>query len=93
MKVQRVGGLPILARNKPYLFRLPSSPGRRPELTAAVHSRVSIGEKTGAMSKLQGKIAVITGGSSGIGLATARRFVEGSASGWRHWASRPLQPF
>jgi NAD(P)-dependent dehydrogenase (short-subunit alcohol dehydrogenase family) len=27
------------------------------------------------MCRLQGKIAVITGGSSGIGLATARRFV------------------
>jgi len=27
------------------------------------------------MSKLQGKVAVITGGNSGIGLATAERFV------------------
>ena len=31
------------------------------------------------MSRLQGKIAVLTGGSSGIGLATARRFVEKGA--------------
>ena len=39
------------------------------------------------MSKLEGKVAVITGGNSGIGLATAQRFV---AEGARTSSSRAV---
>ena len=37
--------------------------------------------------KLEGKVAVVTGGSSGLGLATARRFVEEGAFVLHHRAT------
>ena len=43
------------------------------------------------MSKLEGKVAVISGGTTGIGLAMGRRFVtEGATS--RHFGSRGPTP-
>src|SRR6202011_3282797 len=39
----------------------------------------------GAMSRLEGKIAVITGANSGIGLASAKRFVAEGAHVYITW--------
>jgi NAD(P)-dependent dehydrogenase (short-subunit alcohol dehydrogenase family) len=35
------------------------------------------------MKRLEGKVAVVTGGNSGIGLASAKRLHEEGARGWR----------
>jgi FlaA1/EpsC-like NDP-sugar epimerase len=39
-------------------------------------------EKDNYMSKLEGKVAVITGGNGGIGLAIAQQFVSADAYEW-----------
>src|SRR5215471_10019296 len=53
---------------------------RRPHVLITSYSSGPHGQRRSPMSKkLEGKVAVVTGGNSGIGQATARRFVAEGA--------------
>src|ERR1700728_4375928 len=56
-----------------------SDPETRQEIRWLPSIRRAAKKEVTRMPKLEGKVAVVTGGNSGIGLATARRFVAEGA--------------